>query len=195
MAFKLPELPFSPDAFGAFISEEGFQYHHGKHHAAYVNKLNANIEGSKFAELKLEDIIKQSHTEKLPAVFNNAAQHFNHSFFWNCISPKGGGEPNGKIKELLNRDFGSFEQFKKDFSDTAATLFGSGWAWLMLNDENKLELGKFANAGTPVVEGKKPIMTIDVWEHAYYIDHRNARPKFIEMFWEVVNWDFINKQI
>lgn len=195
MAFKLPELPFAKNAFGNFISEEGFEYHHGKHHAAYVNKLNANTNDTSMADMELNAVVKKSFIDNNPAVYNNAAQHFNHSFFWNCMSPNGGGAPTGKIADLINSSFGSFDDFKKQFSDAAATLFGSGWAWLV-ESNGKLELLKMSNAGTPLTEdNKKPILTLDVWEHAYYIDHRNARPKFIEMFWDVVNWEYANKQL
>jgi Fe-Mn family superoxide dismutase len=195
MAFILPELPFNPKAFGTFITEEGFQYHHGKHHAAYVNNLNKNTEGTKFAGLGLEEIIIGSAKESLPAVFNNAAQHFNHSFFWNSISPNGGGAPSGKISELLNQNFGSFDEFKTKFSNAATTLFGSGWAWLVMNEAGKLEIVQTSNAGTPLVDNKKPLLTLDVWEHAYYIDHRNARPKYIESFWDFVNWINVNNML
>jgi superoxide dismutase, Fe-Mn family len=192
MAFILPELPFSKNAFGSYISEEGFNYHHGKHHATYVTNLNNNIKGTDFENLKLEDIIVKSAKDSKPAVFNNAAQHFNHSFFWNCLSPNGGGNPTGKIAELITRDFVSFEKFKEEFSAKAVGLFGSGWAWLTLNTQGKLEIVQLSNAGTPMVDGKKALMTVDVWEHAYYIDHRNARANFVNGFWDVVNWAHVN---
>lgn len=191
MAFQLPELPFDKTALKSFISEETFEYHHGKHHAGYVKKLNAAVDGSDYAGMKLEDAVKRAAEEKNLAVFNNGAQHWNHSFFWNCMSPTGGGQPTGKIAELITRDFGSFDAFKEKFSNSAATLFGSGWAWLAF-DNNKLEILPLSNAGTPLTQSKQPLLTIDVWEHAYYIDYRNARPKFIEGFWDVVNWDYVN---
>jgi len=195
MAFKLPELPYAKNSLTPYISEEGFDYHYGKHHATYVNKLNELIQGTELEQKSLEDIILYSDKEGKTAIFNNAAQHFNHSFFWNCLSPNGGGNPKGKIEELINRDFESFDKFKEKFSNAAVTLFGSGWTWLALNNEGKLEILQLSNAGTPLTSGKKPLLTIDVWEHAYYIDHRNARPKFVEGFWNYVNWDFVNTQL
>jgi superoxide dismutase, Fe-Mn family len=192
MAFILPELPFSKNAFGSYISEEGFNYHHGKHHATYVTNLNNNIKGTDYENLNLEEIIVKSAKESKPAVFNNAAQHFNHSFFWNCLSPNGGGNPTGKIAEFITRDFVSYEKFKEEFSAKAVGLFGSGWAWLTLNSGGKLEIVQLSNAGTPMVDGKKALMTVDVWEHAYYIDHRNARANFVNGFWDVVNWAHVN---
>lgn len=191
----LPELPFNKAAFGTVISEEGFDYHHGKHHNAYVNNLNNLIKDSPLAELGLEEVIKKSAEEKNTGVFNNAAQHFNHSFFWNCISPNGGGAPTGEIAKRIDHDFGSFENFKEQFSSTAVKLFGSGWCWLVADANGKLSIKAFSNADTPVITDDKPILTIDVWEHAYYIDHRNARPKFVEGFWDIVNWDFANNNL
>ncbi|ROL58150.1 superoxide dismutase [Bacteroidetes/Chlorobi group bacterium ChocPot_Mid] len=191
MAFTLPELPFAKDSLKGIISEEAFDYHHGKHHAAYVNNLNNLIKGTDFEAMKLEEIIKKSEG----GLFNNAAQHFNHDFFWKCLSPNGGGAPSGKIGEEIIAAFGSFEQFKEQFSKAATTLFGSGWAWLAKNQDNKLEILQLSNAGTPMTLDKKPILTLDVWEHAYYIDYRNARPTFIEKFWDIVNWDFAIKNL
>lgn len=192
---KLPELPFDKKAFGTYISEEGFDYHHGKHHNAYVTNLNNLTQDTELAELSLEEVIKKSAQESQVGVFNNAAQHFNHSFFWHCLSPNSGGQPTGEIADLIKRDFGSFEAFKTKFSDTAVKLFGSGWVWLVAGADGKLAIKPFANADTPIVTGAKPILTIDVWEHAYYIDHRNARPKFVEGYWDIVNWDFANKNL
>jgi superoxide dismutase, Fe-Mn family len=195
MAHFLPELPFAKDAFGNFISAEGFEYHHGKHHAAYVNNLNKLIEGTHFENLGIEQTIKTAFDDKNVAVFNNAAQHWNHAFFWNCMSPSGGGKPTGKLADLIDRDFGSYEKFKELFSAKAATLFGSGWAWLVSDSEGKLDILQMSNAGTPLTEGKTALLTIDVWEHAYYIDHRNARPNFISGFWDVVNWTEVIKRL
>lgn len=195
MAHSLPELPFAKNAFGTFMSEEGFEYHHGKHHAAYVNNLNKLVEGTDFQSLSLEDTIKKAFNDKNTGVFNNSAQHWNHSFFWSCLSPSGGGKPSGKLAELIDRDFGSFDKFKETFSAKAATLFGSGWAWLVTDNSGKLDILQMSNAGTPVTEGKSALLTLDVWEHAYYIDHRNARPNFIAGFWDVVNWDAVSKRI
>ncbi len=191
MAFQLPDLPFAKDSLVPIISEETFDYHYGKHHAAYVNNLNKLIDGTEFADMSLEDIIKKSQG----GMFNNAAQTFNHTFFWNSMSPNGGGAPTGAVLETINRDFGSYDEFKEKFSAAAATLFGSGWAWLVKNDDGKLEIKQYSNAGTPVKEGITPVLTIDVWEHAYYIDYRNARPKFIEKFWDIVNWENVAKQL
>ncbi len=192
MSFILPELPFAKDALGTFITPEGFDYHHGKHHAAYVSKLNAAVENdATYKELSLDDCIAKSHEDSNLGVFNNAAQHWNHSFFWSCLSPNGGGAATGKITEMIDKDFGSFDKFKAEFENKAATLFGSGWAWLVVSD-GKLEIIQMSNAGTPSVLNKKAVLTIDVWEHAYYIDHRNARPSFISGYWNFVNWDFVN---
>lgn len=195
MAHVLPELPFAKDAFGKFISSEGFDYHHGKHHATYVTNLNKLIEGTNYQSLNLEDTIKTAFNEKNTAVFNNAAQHWNHSFFWNCISPSGGGKPVGKLDDMINRDFESFDKFKETFSNKAITLFGSGWAWLVIDNAGKLEIVQSPNAGTPLTEGKKALLTLDVWEHAYYIDHRNARVNFVAGFWDVVNWNEVIKRL
>lgn len=191
----LPELPFDKKAFGSYISEEGFEYHHGKHHNAYVNNLNNMIKDTPMADLSLEEVINKSASEKNVGVFNNSAQHYNHSFFWNCLSPNGGGAPSGEIAEKIKRDFGSFENFKEQFSTSAVKLFGSGWVWLVSDNSGKLSIKPFANADTPIVSDNKPVLTIDVWEHAYYIDHRNARPKFVEGYWDIVNWDFANKNL
>ncbi len=186
MSFKLPELPFPKDALKPIISEETFEYHHGKHHQTYVNNLNNLIAGTEFESMSLEEIIKKSSG----GIFNNAAQHWNHTFFWNSMSPNGGGTPTDKLLEEINKNFGSFESFKEQFSKAAATLFGSGWAWLVKNPDGSLSIEQTSNAGTPLTDNKTPLITIDVWEHAYYIDYRNARPQFIDRFWEIVNWDF-----
>lgn len=194
--FTLPELPYDKSALKPFITEETFDYHHGKHHAAYVNNLNNLIKDlNDYNELNLEKLIQKAADEKKVGIFNNAAQHWNHAFFWNCMSPNGGGKPKGKIAELIDKDFGSFDTMKEKLSQAAVTLFGSGWAWLVQNEEGKLEIVQYANADTPIIHGKQPLVTIDVWEHAYYIDYRNQRPKFVEGFWDVVNWDNANKQL
>ncbi len=195
MKFTLPELPYAKDAFAPYISAEGFDYHHGKHHATYVTKLNELVQGTDYENKTLEEVVVQSAKENKTPIFNNSAQHWNHSFFWNCLSPSGGSLPTGKVAEMINRDFGSFEAFKEKFSTTATTLFGSGWAWLVVDQSGKLEIVGLSNAGTPLTQDKTPILTLDVWEHAYYIDHRNARPKHVEGFWNVVNWDFVNSNI
>lgn len=187
--FSLPNLPFSTNAMPAFSSAETFSYHHGKHHAAYVNKLNAAIEGTPLAEQSLEDIIRLAHTEKNSAIFNNAAQHWNHSFFWNSISPEGGNEPTGALRALIDRDFGSPDELRKKFTEFSMTLFGSGWVWLVQNTSGNLEILPMPNAGTPITEEKQALLTLDVWEHAYYIDFRNERAKYIDAFWHVANWE------
>jgi superoxide dismutase, Fe-Mn family len=186
MPFTLPNLPYSKDALAPHMSAETLEFHHGKHHNAYVTNLNKLLEGKPEAEKSLEEIIKSSDG----GVFNNAAQVWNHTFFWSCMKPNGGGKPAGDLAQAIDRDFGSFDKFKEEFSTAAATQFGSGWAWLVL-DGGKLSVMKTANADLPMKHGKKALLTLDVWEHAYYIDYRNARPKFIETFLtSLVNWDF-----
>lgn len=187
MEHLLPVLPYSQDALEPIISKETLSYHYGKHHQAYVSNLNKLIAGTEFENASLEEIILKSNG----AVFNNAAQIFNHTFYWNCMAPNAGGEPAGLLAELIREAFGSFADFKEKFSQTAVGTFGSGWAWLVLNQQGKLEIISTSNAGTPATEGKKPLLTCDVWEHAYYIDYRNARPTYVEKFWELVNWDFV----
>ena len=195
MAHTLPELPYAKDALAPVISAETIEYHYGKHHQGYVNKLNAQIEGTPHAELSLEDLIKKVHgSASDQGMFNNAAQIWNHTFYWNCMRPGGGGEPTGKALEAINKSFGDFASFKEKFSAAAATQFGSGWAWLV-KDGDGAAIVKTANADTPFAEGKTCLLTIDVWEHAYYVDYRNARPKYIEEFWKVVNWDHVSKQL
>lgn len=192
---ELPELPFDKNALTPLITEETFDYHYGKHHATYVNNLKNLIKDSALEEKPVKEIILEAHKNKDAGLFNNAAQHWNHTFFWHCLSPDGGGVPTGNIKELIERDFQSFDQFKQEFSSMATKLFGAGWAWLAQDDAGKLEIIPMKDAHTPLTESKKPILTLDVWEHAYYIDYRNARPKFVESFWEMINWDFANKNL
>ncbi|MCB1074522.1 MAG: superoxide dismutase [Simkania sp.] len=189
MAFKQPDLPYDLSALAPFVSEEQMHYHYNKHHAAYFNKLNGLVEGKKEAQLSLEEVVVHSSG----GVFNNAAQAWNHTFFWHCMSPNGGGQPKGELKEAIERDFGGLEPFMKQFSDAAATLFGSGWAWLASDGQGKLEIMALSNADTPLKHNKTPILTLDVWEHAYYIDYRNERPRFIEQFKDVIHWDFAQK--
>ncbi len=189
MKHELPKLPYDLKALAPFVSEEQMDFHYNKHHAAYFNKLNTLIDGKPEADLPLEDlVVKTSGT-----IFNNAAQAWNHTFFWNCMSPSGGTAPKGDLLAAIQRDFGSFEAFKKQFSDAAAALFGSGWAWLAMDGKGKLEIMPLSNADTPLKHQKTAILTLDVWEHAYYIDYRNRRPDFIEKFWDVTNWDFAAK--
>jgi Fe-Mn family superoxide dismutase len=190
MAHELPPLPYAKNALAPHISEETLEFHYGKHHQTYVTKLNGLIPGTEFETMSLEDIIKKSSG----GIFNNAAQVWNHTFYWNCLSPNGGGEPTGTLAEAINSKFGSYEKFKEAFSDCAANTFGSGWAWLVKNSDGSVDLSSTSNANTPLTEGKTPLLTCDVWEHAYYIDYRNARPKYLEAFWNLVNWDHAAKQ-
>ena len=191
MSIELPALPYAIDALEPHISKETLEIHHGKHHQAYVTKLNAAIPGSEFENASLEEIVLKSSG----GVFNNAAQVWNHTFYWNCLAANAGGEPTGKIADAINDSFGSFDAFKQAFSDSAATLFGSGWAWLVQNKEGELEITQESNAGNPMTSGLTPLLTCDVWEHAYYVDYRNARPSYIDSFWKLVNWDFVNQQL
>ena len=191
MSISLPELPYSHGALQPHISAETIEYHYGKHHRAYVTKLNDAILGTEFERMGLEDIVKKSSG----GIFNNAAQVWNHSFYWNSLSPSGGGEPSGPIAEAIHSSFGSFGEFKTEFTNTAATLFGSGWAWLIKTPDGKLAIEKTINADTPLTGDNIPLMTCDVWEHAYYVDYRNVRPKYIEAFWNLVNWDFVAKNV
>ena len=187
MEHKLPELPYAGDALAPHISAETIEYHYGKHHKTYVDNINRLIAGTEFENLSLEDIVKKSSG----GIFNNSAQIWNHSFYWNCLSPNSGGEPSGELANAINNSFGSFAEFKEQFTKTAVTLFGSGWAWLVKNSDGKLSIEAASNAGTPVKEGKNVLLTCDVWEHAYYIDYRNARAKYVEAFWNLVNWNFV----
>jgi Fe-Mn family superoxide dismutase len=187
MAFTLPPLPYDKNALAPHISAETLDFHHGKHHQAYVTNLNKALEGKPEANKSLEDIILASDGP----VFNNAAQVWNHTFYWSSMKPNGGGQPSGDLADAIKRDFGSFEKFSEAFSNAAATQFGSGWAWLVLGKDKKLAVTKTSNADLPLKHGEKALLTIDVWEHAYYIDYRNARPKYIETFLKsLVNWDF-----
>ena len=187
MTHKLPELQYAMDALQPHISKETLEFHYGKHHNAYVTNLNNLIPETEFKDMPLVDIIKNA-----PAggIFNNAAQVWNHSFYWNCLSPNGGGEPSGKLLETINKLFGSFDGFKEKFTKSAVTNFGSGWTWLV-NGENGLEIINTSNAGTALTSGKTVLLTCDVWEHAYYVDYRNARPQYVDAFWNLVNWDFV----
>lgn len=191
MAHKLPELPYAMDALQPYISKETLEFHYGKHYKTYIDKLNVSVEGTEFANSTLEEIIQKASG----GVFNNAAQVWNHTFYWNCLSPKGGGTPSGVAADIIKKSFGSFEKFKEEFSNSAATNFGSGWTWLVKNDNGTVSIENTSNAHTPVEKKKSPALTIDIWEHAYYIDYRNARPKYIEAFWNIVNWDFVNKNL
>ncbi len=186
MAIELPVLPYEKNALEPHISAETLEYHYDKHHAGYVKKLNAAIEGTELADAALEDIVKKADG----GLFNNAAQTWNHTFYWNSMSPNGGGEPSGKLADAINKAFGSVEKFKDEFGKQAAGNFGSGWTWLVQRPDGSLAIVNTSNAATPITGSDKPLLTMDVWEHAYYIDYRNARPKYIDAFWNVVNWDF-----
>ncbi len=191
MAIELPALPWAREALAPHISAETIDYHYGKHHQAYVTNLNNLIKGTEFENLDLIAIIKKAQG----GMFNNAAQVWNHTFYWNSLSPKGGGEPTGKLADSFKKSFGGFAQFKEEFTKTATTTFGSGWAWLVQRADGNLGLVSTSNAATPITGSDRPLLTCDVWEHAYYIDYRNARPKYIEAFWNLVNWDFAASQM
>ncbi len=191
MAFQLPDLPYPLNGLEPHISKETLEYHHGKHHKAYVTKLNELAPGTEFEGLSLEDIILKAPAGK--PVFNNAAQVWNHTFYWHCMKPKGGGQPSGKLANVIDKTFGSYDKFKQQLTEAGMTQFGSGWAWLVKNTDDKLEILKTGNADNPLTQKKTPLLTCDVWEHAYYIDTRNDRGKYINNFWEVVNWDFVSK--
>lgn len=195
MSFELPKLPYAQDALEPHISKETIEYHYGKHHQGYVNKLNAAVENTAHANLGLEELVRKVHGQtNEKGLFNNAAQVWNHTFYWHCLSPKGGGAPSGAIATAIDKSFGSFSDFKSKFSDAAAAQFGSGWAWLVKSGDG-IAIETTGNAETPMATGKNCLMTLDVWEHAYYVDYRNARPKYIEAFWNIVNWDFVNKNL
>jgi superoxide dismutase, Fe-Mn family len=193
MAFELPKLAYEMDALQPHMSKETLEFHYGKHHQTYITKLNDFMQGTRYEKMPLEEILITSVDE--PKIFNNAAQTWNHSFFWDCLSPNGGGSPAGAMADAIKKDFGSFEEFKTQFTDQALALFGSGWTWLAKDQNGTLKIVNMANAGNPMTENMKPIMTVDVWEHAYYIDYRNARPKFLEGFWSLVNWEFAEKNL
>jgi Fe-Mn family superoxide dismutase len=189
MAFQLPDLPYALDALAPHMSKETLEFHYGKHHKTYVDKLNALVESKAEAKMPLEELIMTSSGP----VFNNAAQIWNHTFFWNGLSPKAKLAPQGALLKALEKDFGSLDKFKEEFSEKAIGLFGSGWAWLVKDQEGRLSLLQTSNADLPMKHGKKALLTCDVWEHAYYIDYRNARPKFLEAFWKLANWEFVEK--
>ena len=187
MAFELPALPYAKDALAPHISAETLEFHHGKHHNAYVVKLNSLVEGTDFAGKSLEDVIKSSEGP----VFNNAAQIWNHTFYWHCLSPNGGGEPTGALADAINAKWGSFAAFQTAFNDKAVNNFGSSWTWLVKKADGSLDIVNTSNAGTPLTDSSiKALLTVDLWEHAYYIDFRNARPTYLNAFWALVNWEF-----
>lgn len=192
MALELPELPYAKDALAPHVSAETLDYHYGKHHQGYVNKVNAAIEGTPNANLDLESLIRKTHGVGSEAkLFNSAAQVWNHTFYWHCLSPNGGGEPTGTARYAIDSSFGSFSEFKQQFSAAAASVFGSGWAWVV-NTNNGLSIETTSNAGTPLTEGKTCVLTFDVWEHAYYVDYRNARARYIDSLWNLINWNHVN---
>jgi len=191
MEHKLPMLPYAMDALEPFISKKTLEFHYGKHHQAYVNNLNKLIVGTAFEEATLEDIIRKASG----GIFNNGAQVWNHTFYWNCLKPAGGGEPAGRLADVINRDFGSFGAFKEKFTAAAATLFGSGWAWLVKTADGKLEITQESNAGNPLKTGATPLLTCDVWEHAYYLDKQNVRPDYIADFWKLVDWEAVASRL
>lgn len=191
MAFTLPELPYALDALTPHLSKETLEFHYGKHHNAYVTNLNKLTEGKPEASKTLEDLIK---TAKGP-IFNNAAQTWNHTFYWNSLKPNGGGVPTGPVADAINASFGSFEEFKTLFTNLAVSLFGSGWVWLVKDSDGTLGVEPMQNAGNSLTNGQVPLLTCDVWEHAYYIDYRNARAKYIEAFWSLINWEFVAKNL
>ncbi|WP_340620566.1 superoxide dismutase [Fe] [Xenorhabdus siamensis] len=191
MSFELPALPYAKDALEPHISAETLEYHYGKHHNAYVVNLNNLIKDTEFAGKPLEEIIKSSEG----GIFNNAAQVWNHTFYWHSLSPNGGGEPTGKVAEAINNSFGSFAEFKQQLTDAALKNFGSGWTWLVKKADGSLAIVNTSNAATPLTGEDKPVLTVDVWEHAYYIDYRNARPQYLEHFWALVNWKFVEENL
>ncbi len=186
MAFELPALPYERDALEPHISKETLDFHYGKHHNTYVVKLNGLVEGTELENKSLEDIVKTSEG----GIFNNAAQIWNHTFYWNCLSPNGGGAPEGELAEAINKAFGSFDEFVAKFSEMAVNNFGSSWTWLVKNPDGSVEIVNTSNAATPLTTEQKPLLTCDLWEHAYYIDYRNVRPDYLKAFWALVNWEF-----
>lgn len=190
MAFTLPDLPYAKDALAPHMSAETLEFHYGKHHKTYVDKANGMIEGTEFADASLEEVIMKSEG----GLFNNVAQIWNHSFFWNCLTPNA-GEPSAALQAELEKAFGSVDAFKEKFTATAIGTFGSGWAWLVKTADGSLDIVSTSNAGTPMTSGQTALLTCDVWEHAYYIDHRNARPSYLDAFWKLVNWEFVENNL
>lgn len=191
MEHTLPALPYALDALQPLISKETLEFHYGKHHQAYVTNLNNLIKGTEFENASLEDIVKKSSA----GIFNNAAQVWNHTFYWNCLKPSGGGNPTGALLAGINAKWGSVDNFKAEFTKSCVGNFGSGWTWLVKKPDGSLDIVNTSNAATPLTGTDKPLMTCDVWEHAYYIDYRNLRAKYVEIFWQLVNWDFVAKNL
>ncbi len=196
MTYELPPLPFDYTALEPHVSKSTLEFHHDKHHAAYVNKYNDMVKGTDMESKSIEEVIKATYNDSSKAgIFNNAAQAWNHTFYWNCIKPSGGGKPSGELADKIAADFGSFDKFKEEFANAAATQFGSGWAWLVL-DKGTLKVAKTSNAENPIAMGMTPLLTIDVWEHAYYLDYQNKRPDYIQTFISsLINWDFVAEQM
>jgi len=192
MPFTLPDLPYSQDALAPHISAETLSFHYGKHHKNYLNKLNELTAASPLASESLENVIKKAGAGP---IFNNAAQVWNHTFYWNSLSPSGGGDPKGDVAKAIDKGFGNFAEFKKKFSQSALTLFGSGWSWLVKKPDGSLAIAETSNAGTPLTGSDVPLLTCDVWEHAYYVDRRNDRASYIEAWWKLVNWEFANQNL
>jgi Fe-Mn family superoxide dismutase len=191
MAFTLPELPYSKEALAPYISPETLEFHHSMHHQTYVNTLNKLTAGKPEANASLEELIRTANG----AIFNNAAQVWNHTFFWRCMAPDGGGKPSGDVAAAINQACGNFASFKEHFTNAAVSLFGAGWTWLTKNTDGTISIVNLANAGNPLREGQIPLLTLDVWEHAYYIDYRNARPEYVQAFWNIVNWEFVAQNL
>ncbi len=190
MSFQLPELPYAKDALAPHISAETLDFHYGKHHKTYVDKLNGLVEGTDMASKSLEEVVKSSEG----GVFNNAAQIWNHTFYWNCLSPNGGGEPTGALADAINAAFGSYAEFKDAFTASAINNFGSSWTWLVKKADGSVEITNTSNAATPLTDTSvTPLLTVDLWEHAYYVDYRNSRPNYMTAFWSLVNWEFASK--
>jgi superoxide dismutase, Fe-Mn family len=187
MTHELPKLPYALDALEPYISKRTIEFHYGKHHQAYVNNLNKLIVGTEFENASLDDIVRKAGA----GIFNNGAQVWNHTFYWNCMKPQGGGEPTGALAAAITKNFGSLAEFKEKFSASAATLFGSGWAWLIKKDDGSLEIVQESNAGNPLKHGATPLLTCDVWEHAYYLDKQNVRPDYIADFWKLIDWNAV----
>jgi Fe-Mn family superoxide dismutase len=196
MKLELPELPYQKHELNPYISEKTIQFHYGKHHNAYVGNTKKLIAGTDLEDKILKEIITTAYNEQMVSIFNNAAQVWNHSFYWNCMKPEGGGNPSGIIKDKINDKFGNYNEFKSQFKNAAMTQFGSGWAWLVLNDNNTLDIRKTPNADTPLRYNCKPLLTVDVWEHAYYLDYQNKRADYLDAFLDhLINWDFVNSKL
>ncbi|MGL6116398.1 superoxide dismutase [Fe] [Plesiomonas sp.] len=191
MSFELPALPYAKNALEPHLSAETLEFHYGKHHNTYVVNLNNLVPGTEFEGKSLEEIVKTSSGP----IFNNAAQVWNHTFYWNCLAPQAGGEPTGALTDAINSTFGSFDAFKAQFNDAAVKNFGSGWTWLVKKADGTLAIVSTSNAGCPLTEGHTPLLTVDVWEHAYYIDYRNVRPNYLNGFWALVNWEFVAQNL